>query len=297
MPGPSARSSARPSINWEAATASAARRAGQSAARGAGPRVGAAGRALWSGAAGARRVYIETRWNFNQERPSRTSGPAGTRCSNALATPGRSRAAGVEVVQTRHEAALRVHAALRELLSDDERSILEAKCALCVGDAFSDSTSAFLASCDVLFVNNASGTMAPERVAGTALDEQLANDAKRCRVGSRLIAMDRIPLLDECNAFRGTVILVGTRRNLDGRARAAVCRQSVISGACAVVNPLMDDYPSSSAGPLRRDAVAPVRTTASACSAAVAATEPDALFLRAVGVSLSRKAARRRRHA
>ena len=81
----------------------------------------------------------------------------GTAVLQTALTTACARATGVEVVQTRHEAALRVHAALRELLTDDERSILEAKCALCLGDAFSDSTSAFLASCDVLFVNNASG--------------------------------------------------------------------------------------------------------------------------------------------
>merc|ERR1712072_953575 len=96
--------------------------------------------------------------------------------------------------------------------------------------AFSDSTSAFLASCDVLFVNNASGTMAPERVAGTALDEQLANVAKRCRVGSRLIAMDRIPLLDECNAFRLEQFYSSKR------ADTWHCRR------CTFANPLMDDY-------------------------------------------------------
>ena len=171
----------------------------------------------------------------------------GTAVLQTALTTSCARATGVEVVQTRHEAALRVHAALRELLTDDERSILEAKCALCLGDAFSDSTSAFLASCDVLFVNNASGTMAPERVAGTALDEQLANVAKRCRVGSRLIAMDRIPLLDECNAFRLEQFYSSERAVTwtDApvplyvymkRADTWTCRR------CTFANPLMDDY-------------------------------------------------------
>ena len=140
------------------------------------------------------RVYIETPARFlpglnttpraiSTRRDADVGSGIGTAVLQTALTTACARATGVEVVQTRHEAALRVHAALRELLTDDERSILEAKCALCLGDAFSDSTSAFLASCDVLFVNNASGTMAPERVADTALDEQLANVAKRCKSG------------------------------------------------------------------------------------------------------------------
>lgn len=164
----------------------------------------------------------------------------------ALTTPC-THATGVEVVKSRHDAALRVHGAILALLSDAEREALEAKCALCLGDAFSDSTSAFLASCDVLFVNNASGTMAPERVAGTELDEQLANVAKRCRVGARLVAMDRIPLLDECNAFDVDQFSSGERAVswtdapvplyvYSKRADVWTCRR------CTFANPLLDDY-------------------------------------------------------
>ena len=89
--------------------------------------------------------------------------------------------------------------------------------------------------------------MAPERVAGTALDEQLANVAKRCRVGSRLIAMDRIPLLDECNAFRleqfysSERAVTWTDAPVPLYVYAKKCDQWTCR-RCTFANPLMDDY-------------------------------------------------------
>ena len=56
-----------------------------------------------------------------------------------------------------------------------------------------------LSHADVLFANNANGTMAPERVqcaAGFELDEQLANLGKRLKPGARVVVLDRLPALD-----------------------------------------------------------------------------------------------------
>ena len=110
-----------------------------------------------------------------------------------------ARAVGVEVVRSRHDAALAVRDATLTQLPPAAAAALEARAELRLGDAFDAATADFLSSCDVLLVNNANGTMAPERVAVAShrpLDEQLANVAKRCRVGARLVAMDTIPLLD-----------------------------------------------------------------------------------------------------
>ncbi|KAH8065028.1 hypothetical protein JL722_1924 [Aureococcus anophagefferens] len=130
---------------------------------------------------------------------------------------------------------------------------LEARAELRLGDAFDAATADFLTSCDVLLVNNANGTMAPERVAVAShrpLDEQLANVAKRCRVGARLVAMDTIPLLDAAalgGAFdrlefdSGPLAVSWT----DGPVPLVLYTKRKVSWTCprcTFENPLFDDF-------------------------------------------------------
>ncbi|KAK7234639.1 hypothetical protein SO694_00191034 [Aureococcus anophagefferens] len=164
-----------------------------------------------------------------------------------------ARAVGVEVVRSRHDAALAVRDATLTQLPPAAAAALEARAELRLGDAFDAATADFLSSCDVLLVNNANGTMAPERVAVAShrpLDEQLANVAKRCRVGARLVAMDTIPLLDAAalgGAFdrlefdSGPLAVSWT----DGPVPLVLYTKRKVSWTCprcTFENPLFDDF-------------------------------------------------------
>ena len=112
-----------------------------------------------------------------------------------------------------------------ELLSDDERSILR-KCF--VSATLFDSTS-FVG--DVLFVNNASGRWLPN--ASRARHSTSSSRTSQNAVSNCLTRRTAF-LCWMSNAFRLECSTVGTGRDLDGRARAAV-RLRRISGRAAAL--------------------------------------------------------------
>jgi hypothetical protein len=156
-------------------------------------------------------------------------------------------------VRSRHDAALALRDAALARLPPAAAAALEARAELRLGDAFDAATADFLSSCDVLLVNNANGTMAPERVAVAShrpLDEQLANVAKRCRVGARLVAMDTIPLLDAAalgGAFDRVEFDSGPSAVswTDGPVPLVLYTKRKVSWTCprcTFENPLFDDF-------------------------------------------------------
>ena len=163
-------------------------------------------------------------------------------------------AVGVEVVRTRHDAAGTVKDALLSALPAGgarDRCLLRAE--LRLGDAFDDETADFLSTRDVLFVNNAMATMAPERVAiarAKPIDERLANVAKRLRVGGRLLAMDTVPLLDvavEGGAFERTELASSRDAVSWTDAPVPLYLYTKVGDTwkcprCTFANPLYDDF-------------------------------------------------------